>query len=117
MIPSKDELLPYRESRKEAAKKFGVTEKTIINWLKKYNLYQPKPNYGCGKLDGKRATEIRKLHSEGASIKELSKKYDVTFATISRIIHNLIYREEKGTAIVNVVYNLHITNSTGENKE
>lgn len=105
MIPSKADLLPYVKNRKEAAKKFEVTEKTIINWLKKYDLYQPKPNYGCKKLNGQKVLEIRKLHSDGVSIKELAKKYKVTFATISRVIHNLTYREEKYTAIVNVVYN------------
>lgn len=109
MIPSKEELLPFKENRKEAAKFFDVTEKTVINWLKKYGLYEPKENYGCGKLDRKKAEEIRDLHAQGISMGALAKKYKVTFATISRVVHNLIYREGKDTAVVSVVYNLETT--------
>lgn len=116
MVPNKEELLPYRENRKEAAKFFGVTEKTIVNWMKKHEIYKAKPNYGCGKLNGEKALEIRKLHSEGVSVKDIAKKYQVTFATISRIIHNLIYREDKNTAIVSVVYNLESVSNI-KNKE
>lgn len=109
MIPSKEELLPFKENRKEAAKFFEVTEKTVINWFKKYGLYEPKENYGCGKLNRQKADDIRKLHAQGVSIRDLAVKYKVTFATISRVVHNLIYREGKDTAIVNVVYNLETT--------
>lgn len=109
MIPSKEELLPFKENRRDAAKFFDVSEKTIINWFKKYELYEPKKNYGCGKLNRQKAEEIRNLYTQGISMGELATKYQVTFATISRIIHNLIYREGKDTAIVSVVYNLETT--------
>lgn len=106
MIPSKEELIPFENKRKEAAKFYGVTEKTVINWMKKHGIYKAKENYGCGKLDMGKALEIRKLHKDGVSIKNLANKYQVTFATISRIINNLIYREAHDTAVVNVVYNV-----------
>lgn len=108
MVPKKDDLIPYIKDRKSAAKKFNVTEKTIVNWMKKYDLYQPKKNYGCNKLNYEKAKEIRNLYNKGESIKFLSSKYKVTFATISRIVNNLIYIENKinDTATINVVYNL-----------
>lgn len=116
MIPDKDDLFPYVNDRKAAAKKFNVTEKTITNWMKKYEIYKPKQNYGCNKLNFEKALEIRKNHKQGESIKSLSSKYNVTFATISRIINNLIYveKETKDTAKVSVVYNLQKTNADEE---
>lgn len=107
MLPEKNDLIPFIKDRKEAAKKFNVTEKTIINWMKKYNLYKPRENFGCNKLNFKKASEIRLLYKQGESIKSLSLKYKVTFATISRVINNLIYVEKtnKDTATINVVYN------------
>lgn len=122
MIPSKKDLVPYIENRKEAAKIFGVTEKTIINWMKKYDVYKAKENYGCGKLNMEKAKEIRKLYNNDVTIKELSLMYKVTFATISRIINNLIYKESNDSAVVNVVYNVDQTNDisavsfSGKNK-
>lgn len=112
MIPKQEDLQPYVYNRKEAAKKFGVTEKTIINWLKKYDMYQPRENFGCGKLNFEKAFEIRKEYKTGSSMKVLSQKYNVTLATISRVVHNLIYREKhEEFAKVNVIYN--ITGSSG----
>lgn len=106
MIPNKEDLIPYVYYRKEAAKKFGVTEKTIINWLKKYNLYKPIKNYGCNKLNLEKATEIRELNKNGDSIKKLSSEYNVTFATISRILNNKIYKHDKNFSTINVSYNI-----------
>jgi transposase len=108
MIPEKKELISFINDRKTAAAKFNVTEKTIINWMKKYDIYKPKKNYGCNKLNFEKAMEIRTLHKKGDSIKQLSSKYNVTFATISRIINNLIYieKESKDTAQVTAIYNL-----------
>jgi transposase len=107
MIPEKKELLPYVKKRKEAAEHFNVTERTIVNWMKKYNIYKPKKNYGCNKLNLEKAKEIRSLYKNGKKIKELSKKYKVTIATISRIINNIVYKEnmEHDTADVTVIYN------------
>jgi hypothetical protein len=114
MAPKKEDLIPHINNRKEAAKFFDVTEKTIVNWMKKYDLYSPKDNFGCNKLNFEKALKIRELYKNGAKIKDLSKSYNVTFATISRIIHNLIYKDNTKTniALVNVVYN---TNAPSEN--
>jgi transcriptional regulator with XRE-family HTH domain len=106
MMPKLEELQPYVNNRKKAAEKFGVTEKTIIRWLKHYGFYQPRPNYGCNKLNIEKAIEIRQLHKEGKSIKELAELYGVTFSTISRIIHNITYKYEKEVADVKVIYNV-----------
>ena len=106
MIPSKKDILPYVNDRKEAVKKFEVTDKTIVNWLKFHGLYKAKENYGCGKLDIEKALEIRKLYEGGKKMKELASIYNVTFSTISRIVHNVIYVESKNTATVSVIYNI-----------
>ncbi len=105
MIPSKDEIEPFKDDRKSAATKFDVSEKTIVNWLKRYGLYEPKANFGCNKLNMEKAIEIRRLHANGVPMKDLATKYDVTFSTISRIIHNLIYHHTTDIAEVTVVYN------------
>lgn len=106
MIPTKDDLKPYLNNRKLACEKYNVSEKTIINWLKRYDLYEPRENYGCNKLNLDKAIEIRKLHKSGVKMKDLASQYKVTFATISRIVHNLIYKEFKNTADISVVYNV-----------
>jgi hypothetical protein len=108
VIPSKNDILPYVDNRKEAAKKFEVTEKTIVNWMKFHGLYKPKENYGCGKLNLEKACEIRKLYESGRKMKELASIYNVTFSTISRVIHNVIYAESKSTATVSVIYNINV---------
>ncbi len=73
---------------------------------------KPKKDKNVSKKDGwgrklnkKIAKEIRKRHAnEKLSIKELAKEYEVTFATISRILHNIVY-PEKPTSKVWVIYN------------
>jgi transposase len=104
-IPPKEDLLPYVNNRKEAANVFNVTEKTIILWLIKYDLYKPKCNYGSNKLDIYKAREIRDHYKNGKSMKELAVDYDVTLSTISRIIHNINYHEDKEVAEVHMIYN------------
>lgn len=106
MVPPKEVLQPYVNNRKEAARVFNVTERTIINWLKKHNLYSPRENYGCGKLNQNKADEIRKLYKDGVTIKELAVRYGVTFSSIARVIHNLTYQESRDVAIVSVVHNI-----------
>lgn len=106
MIPKKEELIKFSKNTKEAADKYQVTERTIINWMKKYKIYNPKLNYGCNKLDFDKAEQIRLLYQNNElKIKDLAKKFDVTNATISRIINNKIYKEkEKDTAKISVIY-------------
>jgi transposase len=107
MKPSKETLLPYVHNRKEAAEKFGVSCKTILRWLKSYNIYE-HGHYGRGKLNQEKAREIRQKYDEGMAIKNLAQEYKVTFATISRVIHRITYREPSlDQANVSVVYNPH----------
>ena len=104
MKPTKKQLICYIEDKKLAAKKFGVSERTITRWMQSYGIYNPKPNYGCRKLNMEKAIKIRELYDKGYTRKELSKKYKVTFSTISRIIYNINY-SIKSTANISVVYN------------
>lgn len=92
-------------NRSLAAAKYGVTQRTISRWLSQYGLYKPKHNYGCNKLDMDKAREIRSFSKDGMAMKELSEKYKVTLSTISRVVHNLIYKDEKNVADVKVIYN------------
>ena len=108
MKASKTDLLPYLNNRKEAAKKFGVCERTVVRWLISYDLYQARKNYGCRKLDIQKAKKIREKHKEGASLKELAKGYGVTFSSISRVVHGITYKEPPPEeAKVTMVYNPH----------
>jgi uncharacterized protein YjcR len=104
-IPPKIELLPFVKDRKMAAEKYGVTQKTISRWMQEYGLYQPKNNFGCNKLNMDKARDIRDLRKNGKSLKEIASVYGVTVSTISRIVHNIVYRDEKEVADVKVIYN------------
>jgi len=95
MKPSKESLLPYIHNRKEAAENFGVSDKTILRWLK------------GSKLDSAKACDIRKKHHKGVSIKKLAEEYKVTFSTISRVVSHITYKESVDKAKVSVVYNPH----------
>lgn len=107
MKPSKEDLIPYVYDRKAAAKLYDVSEKTIIRWLKSYNIYE-HGHYGRGKIGKDKTVEIRKKHQEGASIKSLAKEYDVSFAAISRVVHKITYKEiGPDSASVTVFYNPH----------
>jgi len=106
MIPDKNDLLKYINDRKSASEKYEVSEKTIVNWMKKYGIYEPKPNYGSNKLDSEAAVEIRKLFNSGVEIKDIAEKYGVTFSSISRIVTNKTYVEKKDFADVFVIYNI-----------
>ena len=106
MRPPKDKLEPFVQNRDAAADKFGVSERTICRWMKHYGILERKNNMGCNKLDLSKAREIRLKYSEGASMNDLADEYGVTFSTVSRVIHNINYKEpSKETAIVRVIYN------------
>lgn len=104
-LPPKADLLPYVDDRKAGAEKFGVTTKTIVRWLQEHGLYNPKPKYGSNKLNMDKAREIRKLHRDGRSMTDLASDYGVTVSTVSRIVQNVTYHEEKEVADVSVIYN------------
>lgn len=104
-MPKIEELLIFSNDKKSASKFFKVSEKTICRWMKIYKIYTPKKNYGK-KLNEQKAIEIRNKYRSGKKIKDIAKEYNVTFSTISRIIHNINYKEIKPTSIVNVIYNI-----------
>lgn len=107
MRPPKEKLEPYVLNRDAAAEKFGVSERTICRWMQHYGILERKNNMGCNKLDLSKAREIRRRYSEGSTMNDLAEEYGVTFSTISRIVHNINYKEpSKETAIVRVIYNL-----------
>lgn len=89
------------------AQRFGVSERTARRWLEFYGMYHPVPNFGSSKLNFQLAREIRcRYTNEGVSIKDLAQAYNVTFSTISRILHNQTY-PEKDTAKISMTYNEH----------
>ena len=101
MKPSKEELL--RVNRDEIAEKYGVCQKTVVRWLKSYGIFESQ---GRGKLNMKKAKEMRNKHSEGRSIKSLAKEYGVSFASASRAIQRITYDDRKPDfAGVSVIYN------------
>lgn len=103
-VPSKKDLQKFA-TRKDIEVVYDVSSYTVIGWLKQRNLYQPMENFGPRKLE-KDVDHIRGEWQSGISIKELAAQYGVTFATISRIVHNITYRVPvKNSAIVSVIYN------------
>jgi len=103
MRPPRNKLTPYKGDRKKIAQDYGVSERTAIRWLDHYGLYKPRDNYGY-KLNMKKAREIRRLYREGTSMRDIAQRYDVTFASISRVVHGVTYKE-KQVADVFVIYN------------
>lgn len=106
-IPEKEELLSFPNKNK-AAEYYHVSVRTIVRWLEFYESYNPKTNFGSNKLTLQKAREIRELHAAGVPMKNLAKKYQVTFSTISRVIHNITHKDCKHeTSEVSVIYNPH----------
>jgi transposase len=101
MKPLKEQLLHL--NRVEIAERFGVSDRTVVRWLQHHDIFERR---GSGKLSLKKAREIRRKHDAGASIKELAEEYDVTFATASRVLHRLTYKDPD-FAKVSVIYNPH----------
>ena len=105
--PNKEELLQF-DNKSKAAYHYGVSVRTIVRWLQFYQNYEPKKNFGANKLDVEKAIAIRGLYAAGWHIKALAKKYDVTFSTISRVIHNITHKNvPHEIATVTMVYNPH----------
>lgn len=104
-MPSVEELKIYVNNRKEASEKYGVTEKTILKWMRMSNLCEENHVFSSHKLDMDKAMEIRDLHKNGKTIKELANYYHVTFSTISRIVKNVTYHQHKEVADIKVIYN------------
>lgn len=64
-----------------------------------------KKGAGVKKLSYEIACQIRALSAEGKSINQLAQQFEVTFASISRILHGVTYPPHKETATVTVIYN------------
>ena len=90
MKPTKNELIQFQHDIKSMAQFFDVTEQTVRRWLKYYDLYQPKENYGPKKIPHTTIIEIRKL-ADKYTQKELGKRYNLSQAMIGRIINNLAH--------------------------
>jgi len=105
MVPPKKQLEAFDGNLSKIADHYDVSERTARRWLGTYGLYRPTKNFGAYKLGLQEAREIRARHTnECISIKELAEEYNVTFATISRILHNQTYCEVN-TAKISVTYN------------
>jgi transposase len=103
--PSKTELAKFLNNKKEAAKQFGVSERTVYRWMLDYGLYEKKPSYGP-KLSLKKAEQIRARYQAGDSVKHIAKKHKITLAAVYRIVNNVTYREPTtDDAKVSVIYN------------
>jgi len=123
MIPPKEYILKVLGEikdgsvRKQAARHFGCSERTLQKWMNCYEIklrdYKPartkRNGWGANKLDIFKAREIRKRFCDGEEVKELAKEFGVSFASVSRIIRNETYKDGigivSGHAQVNVVHN------------
>ena len=93
MKPPKQELIPYQNDFPGAAKQFGVTERTIRRWMVSYELYQPKNNFGPGKLTKKQVQEIRVLYEADACTQAaLAERFGVSQPTIGKIVNHISHK-------------------------
>lgn len=109
MRQSREDILPFVDDRKGGAAYFGVSERTFTRWLEFYGFYHTKENYQSHKLSVEQVAEIRQLYKDGTKMKRLAELYKVTFATVSRVVHNVTHKRITETAKISVIYN--ITNS------
>lgn len=100
-MKSKEEIAPYAQNIALGVTELGISRRTLVRWLEHYGLYITKP-----KLTDEQAKEIRKLHDEGATRKQLADRFEITVAAIGRIINNIHHRIEQDTAMVSVNYNV-----------
>jgi len=92
MKPTKNELLPYIADLGSAAKRFNKSERTVRRWLKEYELWVPRENYGPGKLK-EHAKAIRALDATGKYTQmNLAEMFGVTQAAIGRVLNNIYYK-------------------------
>mgnify|MGYP002624854821 CR=1 FL=1 len=91
--PDRLELIPYQNHLEEAAKNFGVSQRTIRRWLTEVGLYNPRKGWGRGKLARTQVQKIRDLYrQEKQTQAEMAEMFDVSQAMICRIVNNLSHR-------------------------
>ena len=102
--PSKNELKAFLNNKKDAAKKFEVSERTIYRWMLEYGICEKKSNYGP-KLSAKKVEQIRARHQAGDSVKQIAKKHKISLATVYRIVKNITHKQSStDSAKVSVIY-------------
>jgi response regulator of citrate/malate metabolism len=95
MRPTKPELQPYEHDIKGAAKTFNITEQTVRRWLKYYNIYHPRNNYGPKHIHKNIISEIRKIaRTDKYTQKELGSKFGLSQAMIGRIINEISHHTD-----------------------
>jgi len=88
MKPTKETLYPFRKDIRNAANYFGVTEQTIRRWLKYYEIYEPKRNYGPNKLTAQDKIVIRKLYfSDKHTQQEIADKFEISQTMVGKIVN------------------------------
>jgi arginine repressor len=105
----KDELKELLEThtRQEILEEYRISQSTLSRWIKKHGLTKRK--YGPNKLNYANAQQIREIYHSGEwNQEDLSVAFDVSQATINKIINNHLYKQEgpkvTGTADVKVGY-------------
>ena len=90
-IPSKEALLPFINDLAGAARQFRKSTRTIRRWLQQHDIYNPDKKYCPGKLDNKKASEIRRLEKH-LTQSELAERFGVSQPLIGRVINGEIYK-------------------------
>jgi AraC-like DNA-binding protein len=86
-IPSQDQLMPFANDLQSGAKHFNKSTRTIRRWLKKREIYHPQIKYRPGKVDEKKACEIRRLNKIGLTQAEIGSCLKLSQTTVGRIIN------------------------------
>lgn len=86
-------MLTSRPTIKEAAKMFGVSERTIRRWQQKLGEYSPSEKHKPHKINRLIATNIRELDRSGNyTQKKLAEIFEISQPMIGKIVNNLAYR-------------------------
>lgn len=86
-MPNKEELIQFT-SIKEASEHYQKHPRTIRRWLSHYGLTQGK--YSPGKIDRRKASEIRRLESEHTQ-QEIAEMYSISQTMVGRILNGLAH--------------------------
>ena len=87
-IPSQLQLIPFINDLLGGAEHFNKSTRTIRRWLKEQGIYQPKVKYRPGKVDEKKACEIRRLYKIGLTQSEIGSRFKLSQTTIGRIVNS-----------------------------
>lgn len=119
MIASLEELLPFKDNIALAAQKFGKSERTIRRWFQSYGIYSPQKKYVPGKVDKRKAAQIRRLErlEDCLTQKAIGEMFGISQSMVGKILNNQAHKtnlEIGGSAKATLFTSEHLTRNDNE---